>query len=115
MLDHADHLTNGRFAPRLAEQIAAILRDGAYELVVTHNARGEYGHAQHRALHRVVAALVPPHVALLVFGHHWRLFASMTPAKRALLAHYPSQTRSLRRTWWYASRERLRTVRRFAG
>jgi LmbE family N-acetylglucosaminyl deacetylase len=111
MLDHADHLTNGRFAPRLAEQIAAILRDGAYELVVTHNARGEYGHPQHRALHRCVAALAPPGLELWVFGHHWRPFAVMSTAKRSLLAHYPSQRRSMRRVWWYASREKLRRVR----
>lgn len=111
MLDHADDLTNGNFNPRLGEQLQWILRERSYELVVTHNARGEYGHVQHRAVHRIVTAIVPATAALMVFDHHWRLFPNVSHAKRALLAHYPTQQRSIRRTWLYASRERLRRIR----
>jgi LmbE family N-acetylglucosaminyl deacetylase len=109
ILNHADHLTDGDFDPRLREQLAWILGDAHYEHVVTHNARGEYGHPQHRALHKIVDAMVPG--ALSVFDHHWGLRATITPAKRALLAHYPSQKASITRTWLWASRERLRRLR----
>jgi LmbE family N-acetylglucosaminyl deacetylase len=111
MLDHADDLTNGNFDPHLRAQLASILSEHPYELVVTHNARGEYGHAQHRALHAIVTDLVPPGVPLAVFDHHWRLFPKVSDAKRALIAHYATQTASIRYTWMYASRERLRRIR----
>lgn len=111
MLDHADHLTNGNFAPRLREQLASIVAEAPYELVVTHNERGEYGHAQHRAVHRIVTALVPRRASLAVFGHHWRLRTNVSAAKRALIAEYPSQIASVRFVWLYASREQLRRVR----
>lgn len=112
MLDHADHLTRGDFDPRLREQLAWILSDAPYELVVTHNARGEYGHPQHRALHAIVTSLLPENAELFVFDHHWRIRRTLSDAKRALLAHYPSQRASMWRTWLWVSRERLRRVGR---
>lgn len=111
ILDHADHLTNGNFHPRLREQLQSILDAHPYELVVTHNARGEYGHPQHRALHALVAGIVPVTTPLAVFGHHWRLRPNLGVAKRALLAHYPTQKQSIRHAWLYASRERLERLR----
>lgn len=111
ILDHPDDLTSGNFHPRLTEQLAVLLRQHPYELVVTHNARGEYGHRQHRAIHRIVSALVPRGVAFAVFGHPWNAFPSMSAKKRELLAHYPSQKKSIRHAWFYASRERLRRLR----
>lgn len=111
LLDHADHLTSGDFHPRLREQLGWIVHDAPYQLFVTHNERGEYGHPQHRALHAIVASLVPRKATFAVFDHHWRLRANMSDAKRTLLAHYPSQQASLLRTRLWASRERLRRLR----
>lgn len=109
MLDHADHLTNGDFHPRLREQLAWIIADGRYDQTVTHNARGEYGHPQHRTLHTIVETMAPG--PLLVFSHHWGLRPTITDGKRALLAHYPSQRASVLRTWLWVSRERLQRIR----
>jgi LmbE family N-acetylglucosaminyl deacetylase len=41
-----------------------------YELIVTHNPQGEYGHPQHRALHRIVRRIARDH-PLYVFGTAW--------------------------------------------
>jgi LmbE family N-acetylglucosaminyl deacetylase len=112
ILDHPDHLTDGDFDPRLRQQLQWIIADARYESFVTHNARGEYGHPQHRSLHRIVEATIPREAPLSVFGHHWGLRATITDAKRTLLGHYPSQRSSILRTWLWASRERLRLLTR---
>ncbi|MGZ8709510.1 MAG: PIG-L family deacetylase [Thermoanaerobaculia bacterium] len=110
MLDHPDDLTSGTFHPRLAEQLETLLREHPYELVVTHNARGEYGHPQHRALHRIVRSILPPGMALAVFDHPWMAWPSISPAKRALLGYYVTQRKSIARAWFWSSRERLRRI-----
>lgn len=109
MLDHADDLRNGRFNGRLVEQLSALLAEYSYDLVVTHNAAGEYGHPQHRALHRIVRQLVADR-PLYVFDIAWTAWPRMSGAKRALLAHYAGQQRSIRHRWFLASRERLRRI-----
>lgn len=110
MLDHQDDLTSGNFHPRLREQLAAVVRAGRFRVVVTHNERGEYGHPQHRALHSIVREMVPHGAALAVFHHPWTAVPFVSAEKRALLAHYRSQRKSILRTWLLSSRERLRVL-----
>lgn len=108
MLDHDDDLRNGNFSPRLEEQLSAVIAGRPYQAVVTHNAAGEYGHPQHRALHRVVRRLIADR-PLHVFAHRWT-HPAMSPAKRALLAHYRSQAVSIAHRGFLVWREELRRV-----
>lgn len=39
---------------RLHRQLVRLLKEKAWSRIITHNAEGEYGHAQHRAVHRAV-------------------------------------------------------------
>jgi LmbE family N-acetylglucosaminyl deacetylase len=109
MLSHFDHLNSGNFSPRLGEQLAALIAEFPYEIVVTHNERGEYGHPQHRAVHREVRRLAGPR-PLYVFHHPWLARRRMSAAKRTLLEHYPSQQSSIQFAWSLATRERLRRI-----
>ncbi len=107
MLDHADHLASGNFDPELERQLAQILREAPWEMIVTHNKDGEYGHAQHKALHRMVARLVPGG-RFFVFGTRFSGRGRISPAKARLLSWYASQD-SIRRYRNLASREQLRS------
>jgi LmbE family N-acetylglucosaminyl deacetylase len=109
MLGHQDHLHNPNFNPRLVEQLRAIASEHPYELVVTHGPAGEYGHPQHRALHHIVRALLGDR-PLHVFDPAWLARPHCSAAKRALLAHYASQQRSIAHRWFLVERERLRRV-----
>ena len=109
MLCHFDHLDSGNFSGRLEEQLKALLNEFQYDMVVTHNERGEYAHPQHRAVHRIVRRLVTNR-PLYVFDHPWTARPRMSAAKRALLAHYESQRVSIEFAWPLASRERLRRI-----
>jgi hypothetical protein len=44
---------------------------------------------------------------LYVFDPEWRARPHCSPAKLALLAHYPSQRRSIAHRWFLVERERL--------
>src|SRR5438128_2291158 len=109
MLGHFDHLASGNFSGRLDEQLQELLEEFPYEMVVTHNERGEYSHPQHRAVHRIVRRLVTSR-PLYVFDHSWMTRPRMSAAKRALIAHYESQRPSIEFVWPVASRERLRRI-----
>ena len=74
MLGHFDHLESGNFSGRLDEQLQELLEEFPYEMVVTHNERGEYSHPQHRAVHRIVRRLVTSR-PLYVFDHSWMMRA----------------------------------------
>jgi LmbE family N-acetylglucosaminyl deacetylase len=109
ILGHFDHLDSGNFTGPLEQQLRELLDEFPYEMVVTHNARGEYNHPQHRAVHRVVRRLVTSR-PLYVFDHPWAARPRMSAAKRALIAHYESQRASIEFVWRLASRERLRRI-----
>lgn len=109
MLDHADDLHNGNFSPLLETQLRALVDAAPYELIVTHGPSGEYGHPQHRAVHALVRRLAAGR-PLYVFGTAWRLWPRISAAKRSLLAHYPSQERSIAHRRFLTGRERLRRV-----
>lgn len=109
ILGHVDHLGSGNFSARLDEQLDALLDEFPYDMVVTHNEWGEYGHPQHRALHRIVRRLVANR-PLYVFAHPVTARPRMSAAKRALIARYESQRRSVEFAWPWASRERLRRI-----
>jgi LmbE family N-acetylglucosaminyl deacetylase len=109
MLNHFDHLGSGNFDARLDEQLAALLAEHPYEMVVTHNERGEYGHRQHIAVHRAVRRLIGA-TPLYVFDFSWALRGRICAAKRALLDHYESQRGIVGRASPLAGRERLRRV-----
>ena len=106
MLNHADHLASGNFDPALERQLSALLGERSWEMVVTHNARGEYGHVQHKALHRIVVRLAPRD-RLFVFGTRWWGRSRISSAKQRLLDCYQSQE-SVRRFRYLAGRERIR-------
>lgn len=105
MLNHADHLSSGNFHPALEQQLATLLAERPWEMVVTHAESGEYGHPQHKSLHRIVRKLAPPH-RLHVFGVQWWRRGNLSAAKQRLLACYPSQD-SVRRFHFLAARESL--------
>jgi LmbE family N-acetylglucosaminyl deacetylase len=109
MLDHADCLYNSSFSPLLDEQLSALLNEFPYEFVVTHNAAGEYGHPQHRALHRVVRRLAPPR-PLFVFDMKFFSRPRMCDGKRALLGCYENERRAIDHKLFLASRERWRKI-----
>jgi LmbE family N-acetylglucosaminyl deacetylase len=109
ILGHFDHLESGNFSNRLAEQLEELLDEFSYEMIVTHNERGEYGHPQHRALHHIVRRLAGRR-ALYVFHHPWMVRPRVSAAKRELLAHFESQRDSITHAWPLASRERLRRI-----
>ena len=88
MLGHFDHLASGNFSGRLDEQLQELLEEFPYEMVVTHNERGEYSHPQHRAVHRIVRRLVTSR-PLYVFDHSWMTRPRMSAAKRALIGAHP--------------------------
>lgn len=76
---------------RLAKDLARVLGERVYRKVLTHNAAGEYGHTQHRALHEVVASLVDRD--LFVFGEgQFPISPAMLVRKLRVLKHYRSQT-----------------------
>ncbi len=81
-------------------------------LVVTHNARGEYGHPHHVATH-LAARQAYPDAPCLAFGFgvcHADI-STPSPGKRAEVArYYPSQATSIRRT--ARSSERFLWLRR---
>jgi LmbE family N-acetylglucosaminyl deacetylase len=109
LLAHFDHLQSGNFNVRLEEQLAELLDEFPYEMVVTHDERGEYGHPQHIAVHHIVRRLAGRR-PLYVFAHPWFARPRMSAAKRALIAHYGSQGPSVLHAWRLASRERLRRI-----
>jgi LmbE family N-acetylglucosaminyl deacetylase len=109
ILGHFDHLESGNFSPRLEEQLKDLLDEFPYEMIVTHNERGEYGHPQHRAVHHMVRRLAG-HRALYVFHHPWTARPRVSAAKRELIAHFESQRASIKHAWPLASRERLRRI-----
>jgi hypothetical protein len=109
LLDHADHLQNGNFGPRLEEQLSALMDEFPYELVVTHNAAGEYGHPQHRAVHRLVRRLAGQR-PLYVFDPAHLTSAWMSTPKRALLDRYTSQRSAIAHKSFLAYRERWRRI-----
>jgi LmbE family N-acetylglucosaminyl deacetylase len=109
MLSHFDHLGSGNFNVRLEEQLRELVAEFPYEMVVTHNASGEYSHPQHRAVHQFVRRVVTTQ-PLYVFGHSWLSRPRMSAAKRALIAHYESERRSIDFVRPLASRERLRRI-----
>lgn len=104
MLDHEDHLENGNFDPSLAATLGALLAERPYTTVVTHNERGEYGHVQHVALHRIVRGLVGDR-ALYVFATRDGP-PGMSAAKERLLRFYDGQ-QPLRLFRYLAEREAL--------
>jgi LmbE family N-acetylglucosaminyl deacetylase len=109
ILGHFDHLASGNFSRRLDEQLKELLDEFPYEMVVTHNERGEYGHPQHRAVHRIVRRLVGTR-PLYVFDHPWTARPRVSAAKRALIQHFDSQRPCIEHAWRLASRERLRRL-----
>lgn len=94
--------------PGLERAVHAALRDLApmheAEVVLTHNARGEYGHAHHVAVHRAVGrwrAERAPGAACFVFGDgdgpvRLRLPPPIAAAKAAALESYRSELRQVR-------------------
>ncbi|MGB2604888.1 MAG: PIG-L family deacetylase [Candidatus Sulfotelmatobacter sp.] len=109
MLDHADHFTSGNFDPALAAKLARVLAEIPSEIVVTHGATGEYGHRQHRALHRIVRRLVPTE-RLFTFATRWLARPHISAAKQRLLDCYVSQD-SIERFRYMSEREFLRPSR----
>lgn len=100
MWDHADQAMAGRLDAGVEAALRKELADRRYEMVLTHNWRGEYGHAQHR----LVGTLLPRLVAsgLWVFwdtqGGHGAASAEERERLTALLKEsYPSQYTRVRR------------------
>ena len=109
ILDHQDNLANGRFHPHLLQTLGELLDEFPYTTVVTHNCKGEYGHIQHRSIHRMVRSLVGNHT-LLVFGKR-RGSAGMSDEKHQLLGLYRSQQGEIRKYRHLAEREILKKPR----
>lgn len=64
---HARLLPFPETDPKEPLQHLGLLDLSAFELVVTHNAQGEYGHPHHRALHRFVTERFPRAAATFGF------------------------------------------------
>jgi len=109
MLNHADHLASGNFDPSLERQLAELIAERPWEMIVTHGRRGEYGHTQHKAVHQIVCRLAPRD-RIFVFGARWWGRSRISAAKEQLLACYQSQE-SIRRFRYLAGRECLRALR----
>lgn len=105
ILDHEDNLSNGQFHPHLLFSLTQLINEFPYKTIVTHNRKGEYGHPQHRALHRIVLSLAKGHI-FLVFGKH-KGVACMSDEKQKLLNFYPSQQNDIKRYRHFAEREIL--------
>jgi LmbE family N-acetylglucosaminyl deacetylase len=109
ILGHFDHLESGNFNVRLDEQLRELIEEFPYEMIVTHNERGEYGHPQHRAVHRIVRRVAGTR-PIYVFAHPRLVRPRVSTAKWRLLDHYASQCVSIAHAWPIASRERLRRI-----
>lgn len=90
MWDYPD-IYDGTFdEDKVSKDLKRVLRFGKYELVVTHNLHGEYGHSQHMALSRIVHDLRPRN--LHVFDTSEKpLPDDLLTKKMELLRHYQSQ------------------------
>lgn len=109
MLDHVDHIQSGHFDPRLENTLISLMSEHPYEMIVTHNSQGEYGHPQHRSLHRIVRRITG-NVPLYVFGTAWFGPPRMSAAKGLLLRNYAAES-SIRYLQAMAEREKLVRVR----
>ena len=115
MWDHEDSPMPWRTldTERLHRQLARMLKEESWHRIITHNAEGEYGHAQHRAVHSAVrraweeaAAPVP---ALEVFDLDTDAPEDSKRKQDLCRALYPSQQRAFRRNehWVRHGRTRL--------
>jgi hypothetical protein len=100
MWDHADQLVGKRLHADVEAGLRRELESRAYEMVATHNWKGEYGHAQHR----LVGSLVPRLVSsrLWVFWNTNGGHGSASEEERERLEafirdSYPSQTKRARK------------------
>ena len=57
-LEHLDRLYVEWYNAHMVDSLEAILRMRTWDTVITHSARGEYGHTQHKALYTVVTGLL---------------------------------------------------------
>lgn len=75
----------------LKRDIKKILRDNPQiKIIVTHNKRGEYGHTQHKALHKIVKEIAGDR--LFIFKRSKQRLSSKTlKRKYKLLDRYQSQ------------------------
>jgi LmbE family N-acetylglucosaminyl deacetylase len=108
MLDHADEADSGNFDPRLEQTLIHLLAEFPYELIVTHNRRGEYGHPQHRALHRIVRGIAGDR-PVYVFETDWWAKPRLSVQKELLLKQYRSEP-SVRYFQAMAARETLKRI-----
>lgn len=90
MWDYPD-VYDGTFdEEKVIRDLRRVLWFGKYELVVTHNLHGEYGHTQHMALSRIVHRLHPKNLHVFDTSEE-RLPDDMLNKKWELLRHYQSQ------------------------
>lgn len=77
----------------LSKELVRVIRGRRWDMIVTHNSEGEYGHTQHKALFSIVSSLVK--TGLWVFkypvGKLWQLDPKVVEKKRELLQMYKSR------------------------
>ncbi|MCY0874721.1 MAG: PIG-L family deacetylase [Firmicutes bacterium] len=79
----------------LKESLAQELAKATYKRVVTHGFKGEYGHPQHRAIARIVDALVQDHLYMFSRGDK-KLAPEVIEQKWELISLYRSQRHTIR-------------------
>jgi len=106
MWDHTDQDTARRLHDKVEPALRRELERHHYEMVLTHNWKGEYGHAQHRLVGTLVPRLVSS--GLWVFwdtqGGHGSASADERERLAALVKGYPSQARRARKHFRRAHR-----------
>lgn len=89
--------------------LSEVLDSGRYELIVTHNLDGEYGHSQHKALSQIVHSMDLDN--LYVFDtSDQRLPEDVLKKKKLLLDYYQSQMYVIDGLGSYIIYEQIRRV-----
>ena len=121
MWDHEDTFFNGNFHPQLIIDLTKIFLAKPYKLIVTHNSNGEYGHIQHKALHRIVRNILksrkcPQNIQnLYLFSPNPSQKGYLTIRKQQLLNSYPSQKRIIKRLKTYIANEAITPMNNLHG
>lgn len=90
ILDHPDIWEGSFDKEQVTQNIKHSLSRSKFDNVLTHNATGEYGHTQHKALHQIVANVIPKN--LYVFKESTTILPfDILKEKLEILSIYQSQ------------------------
>ncbi|MFK7827681.1 MAG: PIG-L family deacetylase [Oligoflexales bacterium] len=89
--DHADQFWNKQFHPQLKEELKKVIDSKKWDLIVSHGPKGEYGHRQHKGLHKVMKELIGSQLVVFDPFSKRPVNSWCREAKAKLLNFYSSQ------------------------